>query len=53
MSIQGYQNFEHYCDMDQRASWERLERIEYCDQFVPQRKETMMNGLRKLLRKWF
>ena len=32
MSIEGIANYEHFRRGDSRPDWERLERIEYCDQ---------------------
>ena len=32
MSIEGIANYEHYNKNTVRPDWERLERIEYCDQ---------------------
>jgi len=36
MSIEGITNYEHARYEYERPAWERLERIDYCDQEIPE-----------------
>lgn len=53
MSIEGIANYEHFHYVDERPVWVRLERIDYCDQNTPSRKDGWMSRITDLLKNLF
>ena len=51
MSIGSFYNDQLYHVEEETASWERLERIEYCDQSLPRKENGVVESLKKMIKK--
>ena len=53
MSIEGIANYEHFRADHVRPDWERLERIEYCDQDTVSEEHSFRKRLVRFFRNLF
>ena len=51
MSIEGITNYEHGNYEYMRPSWERLERMDYCEQYTSSDAKTWLKKIREIFRR--